>query len=126
MKYSSSFTYDLELGENAEDWVFKLFHGKEKIEVKTDFIAHKTGNIFIEYESRGKPSGIATTTARYWVYRVESADSAIIVSVERLKEVCRDFYKKGEHKTLGGDNNTSKGVLLPIAELFKITNFKIN
>lgn len=124
MKYSSSFTYDLTVGEKGEDWVNMLFNGKEFIEVKTDRLAYKTGNVFIEYECRGKPSGIATTTATYWIYKIEQTDTAIIVPIERLKNICRILYK--ENKTsLGGDNNLSKGLLVPIIQLFKITNFEL-
>ena len=47
MKYSSSFTYDLHLGEHAEDWAKELF-GNAKVEVKADSMAHLTGNLFIE------------------------------------------------------------------------------
>lgn len=124
MKYSSSFTYDLTVGEKGEDWVNMLFNGKEHIEVKTDRLAHKTGNVFIEFECRGKPSGIATTTANYWIYKIEETDTAVIVPVERLKSICRILYK--ENKTLlGGDNNLSKGLLVPIIQLFKITNLQL-
>lgn len=37
------------------------------IEVKADTYNIATGNIFIEYESNGVPSGISVTTADYWV-----------------------------------------------------------
>lgn len=112
------------LEKKGEDWVNMLFNGKEFIEVKTDRLAYKTGNVFIEYECRGKPSGIATTTATYWIYKIEQTDTAIIVPIERLKNICRILYK--ENKTsLGGDNNLSKGLLVPIIQLFKITNFEL-
>ncbi len=71
MKYSSSFTHDLNFGESGEDWVNEIFAKGKKVEVKTDRMTHKTGNVFIEYESRGKPSGIATTDADYWVYKID-------------------------------------------------------
>ena len=61
MKYSSSFTHDLNFGEKGEDWINEIFKDGKLIEVKSDRLAHKTGNVYIEYECRGKPSGIATT-----------------------------------------------------------------
>jgi hypothetical protein len=124
MKYSSSFTYDLSVGEVAEDWVNEIFNGKQFIEVKTDRLAHKTGNIFIEYECRNKPSGIATTTATYWIYKIDKSEVAIIVSVDRLKEICRVAYLNNK-KCNGGDDNLSKGVLVPIRDIFNITNLKV-
>ena len=39
-----------------------------KYEAKADRMAHKTGNLCIEYFSRGSPSGISTSEADFWVY----------------------------------------------------------
>lgn len=39
-------------------------------EVKNDKMSNDTGNFGIEYESWGKPSGIATTTAKYWIHKM--------------------------------------------------------
>jgi len=115
MKYSSSFTYDLHLGEHGEEWAKELF-GNAKVEVKTDSIAHKTGNMFIEVYSRGIASGISTTTADYWLYKIEGKDTAIIISTKRLRELVRKFHKEDGFK-VGGDNNSSTGVLVPLVYL---------
>ena len=48
MKYSSSFTHDLNFGEKAEEWLNILFKDGKLIEVKSDRLIHKTGNLFIE------------------------------------------------------------------------------
>lgn len=117
MKYSNSFTHDLALGEEAEDWVKKLLTNGFKIEVKNDQIIHKTGNLFIEYESRGKSSGIATTTADYWIYRMNKLDSSLTLPVSLLRDVCRLYFKKQIHLKKGGDNNTSKGFVVPLIKL---------
>jgi ABC-type phosphate transport system substrate-binding protein len=115
MKYSSSFTYDLHIGTLTEDWANDLFNGKIKAEVKVDSMAHRTGNVFIEVFSRGKASGISTTTAEFWVYKIEASGSAIIVPVEKLKSLVRKYHAINGFKE-GGDENTSKGVLVPIIE----------
>jgi hypothetical protein len=120
MKHSSSFTYDLSIGEIGEDWVLDLFNGKQLIEVKTDRLAHKTGNIFIEYECRNKPSGLSTTTANYWIYRIDEIDSAIIVPVDRLKKVCRLLFVEKRYLINGGDENKSKGFLIPLKEFIEL------
>lgn len=117
MKYSNSFTYDLEFGEKAEDWVKNLLSNGYKVEVKNDRKIHRTGNLFIEYESRGLPSGLSTTTADYWIYRMSELDSALILPVNTLKEVCRNYYKENKYFKLGGDNNTSKAFLIPLIQL---------
>ena len=127
MKYSSSFTHDLNFGEKAEDWVNELFSNGKLIEVKNDRLIHKTGNLFIEYESRDKPSGLATTTADYWIYRMSELDSSLILPTKALKEVCRVYFKQSIFLKNGGDNNTSKGFLIPLTRLLNdIANNKQN
>jgi hypothetical protein len=117
MKYSSSFTHDLNFGEKAEDWINELFSNGKHIEVKNDRLIHKTGNLFIEYESRDKPSGLATTTAEYWIYRLSELDSALIFPTKALKQVCRVYFKQNIFLKNGGDSNTSKGFLIPLTRL---------
>ena len=115
MKFSNSFYYDLDFAEVSETWVKDLFSGGLKIEVKSDRMAHKTGNVFIEVYSRGVPSGISTTLADYWLYRIEKLDTAVLVRTERLKKLVKKYHALNGFKE-GGDNNTSKGVLVPIIE----------
>lgn len=115
MKYSSSFYYDLELGESSETWLNELFSDGKKIEVKTDFMADKTKNIFIEIYSRGKKSGLSTTQAEYWIIKMTNV--SVIISTKTLKEIVRHCFNINGYKK-GGDNDTSLGVLVPINLLF--------
>ncbi len=118
MNFNSDFRYDLEVGQEGERIVDSIFKDK-LIEVKRDSWIHITGNIAIEYESRGKPSGIATTHADYWViiFSGEYRDNVmLILETNKLKEVARHYYKKGNIKAMG-DNNTSLAVLIPINEM---------
>ena len=117
MKYSSSFTHDLNFGEKAEDWINELFSNGKHIEVKNDRLIHKTGNLFIEYESRNKPSGLAITSAEYWIYRIDELDISFIFPTKALKQVCRVYYKENLYLKNGGDNNSSKGFLIPLKTL---------
>ena len=127
MKYSSSFSHDLNFGEKAEDWINELFSNGKLLEVKNDRMIHKTGNLFIEYESRDKPSGLATTTADYWIYRMSELDSSLILPTKALKEVCRVYFKQNIFIKNGVDNNTSKGFLIPLTRLLNdIANNKKN
>ena len=78
--------------------------------------AKATGNLFIEYESRGNPSGIATSEADYWCFHI--GHLFILIETEELKSITRPLL--GTKADLrGGDNNSSKGVLLPLIELIK-------
>ena len=117
MKHSGSFNHDLSFGEESEDWVKSLFTGKFKVEVKSDRRALATGNLYIEVYSRSKPSGISTTDADYWIYKIEGIDTTIIIPTSRLKELVRAHHK-GLFKH-GGDHDSSRGVLIPIKEIFK-------
>jgi len=40
---------------------------KEWIEIKSDEMSQKTGNIVVEIEFDGKPSALSTTKASYWI-----------------------------------------------------------
>ena len=51
-KAKPDFDKDLKFGEKYENELQKAVEGKQI--VKTDRICQKTGNVFIEYESRGK------------------------------------------------------------------------
>ena len=114
MKYRSDFDLDLSTGQQGEVLVHDMLQ-LSTIEVKTDFLADKTGNIAVEFESWGKPSGIATTSARHWVFVIPNK-IAIFVETTRLKEIARKFYQEGK-VTKGGDLDKSKMVLIPITEL---------
>ena len=115
MDYNNDFKYDLALGQLGEGWLGHLLSSKT-IEVKFDFGCYRTGNFYIEYESRGKKSGIATTEATHWAFIIEDIESIIIIETERLKRLAREYY---HNSVKGGDNNTSKMVLIPIVNLWK-------
>lgn len=118
MNYNSDFRYDLEFGVlEGETW-FEQIVSNKRFEVKTDRLSAKTGNIYIEYESRGKPSGIKTTQADYWVYKITEF-KAIVIETEELKRVARQLILDGKARSnvKGGDNNTSLGVLVKIKDI---------
>ena len=62
MKYNNDFKYDLKIGQVKEKQLAEILNDKT-IEVKYDLKALETGNIYVEYQSRGKPSGISTSEA---------------------------------------------------------------
>ena len=117
MDFNSDFKYDLKLGNKGENLLYNIIKLKGKtIEVKTDRDAIKnkcTGNVFVEYMSRDKLSGISTTQAKWWAF-VISNEQIILIETNKLKKLCK---LKTLKRVLGGDNNTSKGILLPIKYL---------
>ena len=85
----------------------------------------KTGNICIEYQSYGKPSGIATTEADYWFHNLCIGDDifcTLIFDVPKLKKLIEklDFKKS----VSGGDHNASRMWLVNVRKLFTSDVYK--
>jgi hypothetical protein len=78
------------------------------VEVKSDYRASETGNSAVEYECRGKPSGINTTQADYWVYKFDN--NFYIITVTKLKSL---ITEKRYHRTvIGGDSGSNTKMYL--------------
>ena len=116
MKHNNDFKFDLQVGQTYENQLAELL--QKKIEVKRDFRAMETLNIFVEYESRGKASGIAISQAQWWCYWL-SEKHFVMIEKNELKILCRK-YLGTKRDVKGGDSNTSKGILLPIEDFIKI------
>ena len=91
------------------------------VEVKSErHIWELTGNHFVEYESYGKPSGIAATESHWWALMLIDEDEVprctYVVRVEQLKELARKYINT-DRDVVGGDDNKSRGVLVPIKEI---------
>lgn len=112
---ASKFDIDLSYGKEREHRFAEMMHSS--IEVKSDRQARKTGNIYVEYESRGKPGGIEKTDAKYWAQEVDE-DVFVVMTTDRMRTLVKNRLDK-YGTTLGGDGKTSKGVLLRVTELVK-------
>jgi hypothetical protein len=112
-----NFDIDVEYGMRGENYLLDVLTTK-RIEVKTDRIAHITGNVAVEYRYRGRPSGIATTEADYWAFLLYDMTTIIMIPTEKLKAIAREKYKQ-DQITLGGDENASEMILIPVNELTK-------
>ncbi len=99
-----------------------------KIEIKSDYHTNKTGNIVIEYSSRGKPSGIITTTAHLLAYSAVTPNGLVIYMFKVLD--VRDLVKRKKYKReiIGGDygSNTKMYIfnLYDIREYYTIIKEK--
>ena len=58
----------------------------QTVEVKKDFKSQETGNIVIEIEMNGEPSGLSTTTADWWAIHI-SSKYLIWITPETIKEM---------------------------------------
>lgn len=121
MEYNSDFRHDLKVGHKGERYLAAVLEGAT-IEVKADSWIRRTRNIAVEYESRGKPSGIATTEADYWCFIFDSEEAKktfIMVDTDKLKDIAREYLQKGSIKKMG-DEDTSTSVLIPLCEFMRM------
>ena len=118
-KDRKKFDIDLEFGSIREDKVAEMLCNK-RIEVKSERgMWMDTGNIAIEYESYGKPSGIEATESDYWFHNLCVGDKEYCTLVFHT-EVLRTIVKElDSFKTVaGGDHNASRMWLVNLQKLF--------
>jgi hypothetical protein len=113
------FDLDLAYGKVREREVADMIQNG-KIEVKSERgMWTRTGNIAIEFECYGKPSGISTTEADYWFHKLcigNRTYATLVFDVPSLKQIIDNLdYKR---KVYGGDNNASRMYLVNIQKLF--------
>ena len=99
----------------------------KKIEVKTERgMWTDTGNIAIEFESYGKPSGINATEADYWFHNLAVDDEVyctLVFETEILRKIVEEL---DDHRIVkGGDNWASKMYLVNLSKLFSTDTLKI-
>ncbi len=113
------FDLDLEYGTVREDKVAAMLQDK-KIEVKSERgMWMKTGNIAIEYQSYGKPSGIKATESDYWFHNLCIGDNEYCTLVFKTDVLRTIVDKLDTFRTVsGGDNNASQMYLVNLQKLF--------
>ena len=103
-------TYEKMLGNfKGYDIIIHKNNGtKTTYEVKSDKQINIYGNICIEYECYNKPSGITTSTAKYWCIFEPKGDYYTLYKIPR-KTILKDIEKKKyKRDCIGGDNKASK------------------
>ena len=119
------FDLDLQYGKVREQRVADMLQDK-KIEVKSERdMWVRTGNIAIEYESYGKPSGIAATESDYWFHNLCIGDetfATLVFDVPSLKRIIENLDHK--RSVSGGDNGAARMYLLSLQKLFSTDVFK--
>ena len=119
----SKFDIDLSYGEIKEKHL-ALILMNEKLEVKSERGQwQETGNIAVELSSRGKPSGLVTTKANWWVTTLNDGDKVkgiIMLPIADMKKHTKAIVKSGRGKVvMGGDDDTSELALIQITDLIK-------
>lgn len=143
VKPQTKFDNDLQDGISAENLMLRIIRKKypkairiksyfkkfdifvpetsQKFEIKYDRVSELTGNIAIEFEYDGKPSGIKTSEADYFIFVTNR--KAFIIKTDKLKKLIIEtemFLKVVK----GGDNNKSKMYLIRINDFEKYNGVK--
>lgn len=122
-KLKQHFNFDSLEFNNDKKYDIKATIGEvsRTYEVKTDLMCGQTGNFALEYECRGKPSGIVTTEADYWIYKLD--DGFYMISVESLK----NLIDEGKYFRMvsGGDRGSNTKMFLFKLPLMKETMHKL-
>ena len=102
-----------------------------KYEIKTDVYVkpdRDTGNMFVEFYSRGVDSGIASTEADVWVNIYFHLKEIWIIMVPDLKRLIEEnSFRQTEYS--GDLNSNTRGYLIPrerVKNNFKIIKYKTN
>lgn len=120
MNNDKRFDLDLQYGQVFEQKVADMLQDS-KIEVKTERDMWKsTGNIVIEFESRGRPSGIAATEAGYWFHNLAIGDNIVMTLVFPTKTLKNYIVKNNPRMVRGGDDMTSRLYLIKLQDLVTI------
>ena len=113
----TNFTKDLSYGKKHEKLVMKSL---ENFELKTDRMAHKTGNVYVEFKSRGKDSGIITSKSDTWIFKIPNARDTHLFSIHIPLTRLRKLVSKDYKVVPGGDKLTSRGYLVPLTDLIGV------
>lgn len=116
---SNNFKIINDNNDNKYDLLVNHSGDTTSIELKEDFEAARTGNVAIEYYSRGKPSGIRTTQADIYWYTVHYNGfyKYLAISVNKLKEFFKTSYDY--YSVVGGDKNSYTKMYLMKVKLFE-------
>ena len=124
-KDRKKFDIDLAYGKVREDLIKEMLQDK-KIEVKSERdVWKRTGNIAIEYQCYGKPSGINATEADYWFHNLcvgEDVYATLVFKTENLKNIIDSLERKVS--VSGGDHNASRMYLVSLQKLFDVKTIK--
>lgn len=88
---------------NKYDILAKYKRREYTFEVKEDFMSEDTGNVALEFSCRGKPSGIETSRADFYIYKLHRKNG--VEFVLHTSKTLKDMVKKALYHRIvnGGD-----------------------
>ena len=99
---------------------FFLANTKEGYEVKQDWKAHYSGNLVVEIEMYGKPSGLMGTTADWWIF--DTKTEFIFIAPRKLKDLIVEKNPPLRIFTGKGDTQPKKAYLIPVETIKKYSS----
>jgi len=110
IRFNNTNKYDIKMRIGSNDYTF---------EVKEDFTCERTGNVGLEFECRGKPSGIEVTEADYYVYKIHTKDEGIKIYMHKTDTI-KKMIKDGLYFRIvnGGDEGSNSMNYLFKYEIF--------
>lgn len=104
------YRYDLMIQKDGKSY---------KLEIKEDFRCAETGNIAVEYECRGKPSGVHSTESDLYLYKVH-LPTKIEYHIAWVREIKKANFENKYHRTVsGGDYMSNTKMYLYRYEAYK-------
>ncbi len=104
------FDIDLRHGE-AREQAFVHVVLRARVEHKSDGACRHTGNVFVEYRQKGRPSGISLTEADWYAFEVDD-NVWVFLPTARLRALVKLAGQQGRTAP-GGDFNQYMGALIP-------------
>jgi hypothetical protein len=114
------------VGEDLAETFLADLQGK-KIEVKTDYRASETGNLYVETwqyhkedASDKRQSGINITHSEYYCFASPDASGFIMIKTDALKEVIRETQAREVRQSrINSKTNASIGRLVKVSDIMK-------
>ena len=78
LDFEDTYKYDILASLNGKNFT---------VEVKEDFTCEFTGNVGLEFSCRGHDSGIRTTEATYYIYKIHTKSDGIQFVVHTTKAI---------------------------------------
>ena len=110
IEFGYTWKWDISAKINGKTWTF---------EVKEDFTCEKTGNVGVEFECRGRPSGISRSEADFYVYVIHTPDDGTKVYIFPTINIKNMRDRKDYHKIVNGGDPGSNS----LNYLFRLDTF---
>ena len=111
-KFCNDNSYDVSVDIEGKTYTF---------EVKEDFMCMLTKNVCVEFECRGKPSGIAVSKANFFIYKIHESPvqrGYYICSTKTLRKMIEEQAYFRIFESGGDPGSNTKGYL------FKLDKYK--